>query len=107
MLISIIEQLNLYLQSLCFLFKENSDREWKFARSSIWMHYFERKSFLPNPLNVLPCVQDLLDIGHWCVVKIKNDHDQRAKFSTNVRVYFRLRWHCAMIVILGADLIIK
>ncbi len=32
-------------------------REWKFARTKLWISYFEAKSILPPPFNILPTVR--------------------------------------------------
>lgn len=37
----------------------NSDVEWKFARTQIWMDYFDGR-LLPPPFNILPSVQSVL-----------------------------------------------
>lgn len=34
--------------------KEHSDTEWKFARTRLWMSYFEEGSILPPPFNIIP-----------------------------------------------------
>lgn len=34
-----------------------SDTEWKFARTKLWMSYFEDGATLPPPFNVLPSVK--------------------------------------------------
>lgn len=34
--------------------QERSDVEWKFARSKLWMSYFEDGSTVPPPFNIIP-----------------------------------------------------
>ena len=36
---------------------DNSDSEWKFARTQIWVNYFDHGHSLPSPLNMVPTVQ--------------------------------------------------
>lgn len=36
------------------VFQEQSDTEWKFARTKLWMSFFEGSSTLPSPFNILP-----------------------------------------------------
>lgn len=40
-----------------FIFKERSDVEWKFARSKLWMSYFEDGDTVPPPFNLMPSVK--------------------------------------------------
>lgn len=39
-----------------------SDTEWKFARSQLWMSYFEDGSTVPPPFNLFPSTK-LLNVG--------------------------------------------
>ena len=66
------------------IMKENSDVEWKFARSRVWMMYFDTTSVLPHPLCLFPDVQDIMNIIEWFKVKIKKPDDKKAKWSTQV-----------------------
>lgn len=49
------------IQLFCF-FQEHSDTEWKFARTKLWMSYFEDSATLPPPFNVLPSVKWVIRI---------------------------------------------
>ena len=33
--------------------QDHADREWKFARSKLWMGYFDEGSTLPSPFNLI------------------------------------------------------
>ena len=44
------------MQDILFL-KERSDTEWKFARSHLWMSYFEEGDTVPPPFNMIPTVK--------------------------------------------------
>lgn len=39
------------------MYQEQSDTEWKFARTKLWMSYFDDGATLPPPFNVLPNVK--------------------------------------------------
>jgi transient receptor potential cation channel subfamily C member 4 len=46
--------------------QERSDLEWKFARSKLWMSYFDAEDILPPPFNIMPSpglFRDLLKLG--------------------------------------------
>ena len=49
-------------KSLYFLIilQEHSDVEWKFARTRLWMSYFEESATLPPPFNIMPTPKLLL-----------------------------------------------
>ena len=34
-------------------FQDHADREWKFARSKLWIGYFDEGSTLPSPFNII------------------------------------------------------
>ena len=34
--------------------QEKADTEWKFARSKLWISYFEEGGTLPPPFNIIP-----------------------------------------------------
>lgn len=38
-------------------FQEHSDTEWKFARTKLWLNFFEDSATLPPPFNILPSVK--------------------------------------------------
>ncbi|KAB7504943.1 Transient receptor potential protein [Armadillidium nasatum] len=38
----------------CFLLQEKCDMQWKFARSKLWMSYFEENDDVPPPFNLIP-----------------------------------------------------
>lgn len=40
-----------------FYLKERSDVEWKFARSKLWMSYFEDGDTVPPPFNLMPSIK--------------------------------------------------
>lgn len=40
--------------AVCFSFQDHADIEWKFARTKLWMSYFEEGGTLPSPFNIIP-----------------------------------------------------
>ncbi|XP_017839317.2 transient-receptor-potential-like protein isoform X2 [Drosophila busckii] len=58
--INVIVLLNLLIAMMSnsyAMIDQHSDTEWKFARTKLWMSYFEDSSTLPPPFNVLPSVK--------------------------------------------------
>ncbi len=53
------------------MIEQHSDTEWKFARTKLWMSYFEESATLPPPFNILP------NIKHFtrCCRKSKSKRD--------------------------------
>jgi hypothetical protein len=39
---------------ISLVLQEHSDTEWKFARTRLWMSYFEESATLPPPFNIFP-----------------------------------------------------
>ena len=68
------------------LFQENADREWKYARSVVWMQYLESKRMLPSPLNILPNVRNLVDVTSWIIAVCSYPRGVRARCSIQVHV---------------------
>ncbi|KAH8270758.1 hypothetical protein KR018_000206 [Drosophila ironensis] len=58
--INVIVLLNLLIAMMSnsyAMIDEHSDTEWKFARTKLWMSFFEDSATLPPPFNVLPSVK--------------------------------------------------
>ncbi|XP_065534424.1 short transient receptor potential channel 4 isoform X2 [Lathamus discolor] len=45
--------------------KDHADIEWKFARTKLWMSYFEEGGTLPTPFNVIPSPKSLWYLIKW------------------------------------------
>lgn len=45
-----------------YTFQERADTEWKFARSRLWVNYFEDGDTLPPPFNIMPRPKLLLKL---------------------------------------------
>ncbi|XP_077299447.1 transient receptor potential-like [Arctopsyche grandis] len=63
--INVIVLLNLLIAMMSnsyAMIDEHSDVEWKFARTRLWMSYFEQGATLPPPFNILPTPKLLFKI---------------------------------------------
>ncbi|XP_045695083.1 short transient receptor potential channel 4 isoform X2 [Phyllostomus hastatus] len=47
------------------LIADHADIEWKFARTKLWMSYFEEGGTLPTPFNVVPSPKSLWYLVKW------------------------------------------
>lgn len=45
--------------------QDHADIEWKFARTKLWMSYFEEGGTLPTPFNVIPSPKSLWYLIKW------------------------------------------
>ncbi|XP_039601753.1 short transient receptor potential channel 4b isoform X2 [Polypterus senegalus] len=57
------------------LIADHADIEWKFARTKLWMSYFEEGGTLPPPFNIIPSPKSVWHLLKWikrhvCKVKI-------------------------------------
>lgn len=46
-------------------FQERADTEWKFARSKLWISYFEEGGTVPPPFNIIPTPKSLWYLVRW------------------------------------------
>ncbi|XP_019868467.2 transient receptor potential-gamma protein [Aethina tumida] len=66
--INIVVLLNLLIAMMNHsyqLISERADTEWKFARSKLWISYFEEGGTVPPPFNVIPTPKTLWYIIQW------------------------------------------
>ncbi|XP_065219148.1 transient receptor potential-gamma protein-like [Planococcus citri] len=78
--ISIVVLLNLLIammnHSYEYIFK-HADIEWKFARSKLWISYFEEGGTVPVPFNIIPSPKSFWYVFRWnyrkCCPKRKED----------------------------------
>ncbi|XP_014207630.1 transient-receptor-potential-like protein [Copidosoma floridanum] len=95
--INIIVLLNLLIAMMSnsyTIIEEHSDTEWKFARTKLWMSYFEAGGTLPPPFNVLPHPKMLLrvcGIQHKSEFK-RNSIRRRAREHKYNEVMNALKW---------------
>ncbi len=50
---------------VCFAFQDHADIEWKFARTKLWMSYFEEGGTLPSPFNIIPSPKSVYYLIGW------------------------------------------
>ncbi|XP_060800629.1 transient receptor potential-gamma protein isoform X2 [Amyelois transitella] len=66
--INVIVLLNLLIAMMNHsyqLISERADVEWKFARSKLWISYFEEGGTVPPPFNVIPSPKSILYAWRW------------------------------------------
>ncbi|XP_072941710.1 transient receptor potential-gamma protein-like [Epargyreus clarus] len=66
--INVIVLLNLLIAMMNHSYQlifERADVEWKFARSKLWISYFEEGGTVPPPFNVVPSPKSLLYAWRW------------------------------------------
>ena len=76
--------------SLSFL-QEKADIEWKFARSKLWISYFEDGGTVPPPFNIIPTPKSLYYLCRWAYLKMcgRRSNHQKKEFLKTVR---KLNW---------------
>ncbi|KAB0799048.1 hypothetical protein PPYR_06928 [Photinus pyralis] len=80
--INVIVLLNLLIAMMSnsyAMIDEHSDTEWKFARTKLWLSYFEEGNTLPPPFNVFPTMKTLAK-----AFKLRRK-DKERNLSTNSR----------------------
>ena len=75
------------------LFQDHADREWKFARSKLWMGYFDEGSTLPPPFNLIVSPKSIYRLGKklynmlcMCFFKRKRKRKPRKSIDGTVKV---------------------
>ncbi|KAI1285513.1 Transient receptor potential-gamma protein [Halotydeus destructor] len=61
------------------IISEQADTEWKFARTKLWMSYFEDGGTVPIPFNIIPTPKSLAYFSSWICKKFFS----RTKFAKN------------------------
>uniref|UniRef100_A0ABK8G6C4 Transient receptor ion channel domain-containing protein n=1 Tax=Anopheles gambiae TaxID=7165 RepID=A0ABK8G6C4_ANOGA len=105
--INVIVLLNLLIAMMSnsyAMIDEHSDTEWKFARTRLWMSYFEESSTLPPPFNIFPNMKHVMrlfgkkkkrDLKRESTIRRKEDKE-RAERYTNVMRALVWRYVSAM-----------
>ncbi|CRK91249.1 CLUMA_CG004929, isoform A [Clunio marinus] len=97
--INIIVLLNMLIAMMSNSYQiisERSDKEWKFARSHLWISYFDDGATLPPPFNLFPTVK-VVRCGEnkRCTVSIKKRSQEKArKRHDNVMKLLVRRYVC-------------
>ena len=55
---------------LLFYLQEKADIEWKFARSKLWISYFEDGGTVPPPFNIIPTPKSVFYLIRWAYLKM-------------------------------------
>lgn len=89
----------------CVLRQERADVEWKFARSKLWISYFEEGGTVPPPFNVVPSPKSLLYTWSWLQRRLcgharaKREHMRTIRVRRRaLRSYRRRLWHSTLTV---------
>uniref|UniRef100_A0A8C4WZV8 Transient receptor ion channel domain-containing protein n=1 Tax=Eptatretus burgeri TaxID=7764 RepID=A0A8C4WZV8_EPTBU len=68
------------------LIQDHADIEWKFARTKLWMSYFEEGATLPPPFNIIPSPKSawylLCYLRDNLLCRRREDHKKRHTFGT-------------------------
>uniref|UniRef100_UPI00358F4A12 short transient receptor potential channel 4-like n=2 Tax=Myxine glutinosa TaxID=7769 RepID=UPI00358F4A12 len=68
------------------LIADHADIEWKFARTKLWMSYFEEGATLPPPFNIIPSPKSawylLCYLRDNLLCRRRDDHKKRHTFGT-------------------------
>ncbi|CAD7088934.1 unnamed protein product [Hermetia illucens] len=92
--INVIVLLNLLIAMMSnsyAMIEEHSDTEWKFARTKLWLNFFEDSATLPPPFNILPSVKWITRIFRKSRKEIlrkqhqKRDTDQENRYTNIMR----------------------
>ena len=74
--------------------QNDADTEWKFARSRLWMSYFEEGGTVPAPFNIVPTPKTVWYILRWfrdrfcrCSTRAKNNKWQSIRVSIQVHTH--------------------
>lgn len=91
---------NFFVFQYCFR-QERADVEWKFARSRLWISYFEEGGTCPPPFNIIPAPKSIWYIIQWMKKKffgrsktIKKEHMKTIRVSFLVIYYFFVSGWC-------------
>ncbi|KAK6630213.1 hypothetical protein RUM43_015006 [Polyplax serrata] len=79
--INIVVLLNLLIAMMNHsyqLISERADVEWKFARSKLWISYFEEGGTVPPPFNIIPTCKSVCYFIQWMYRKLCG-HSRAAK----------------------------
>lgn len=93
--INVIVLLNLLIAMMSnsyAMIDEHSDTEWKFARTKLWLKYFEEGSTLPPPFNIFPRPKMFLKL---CGIRKK---DKLRRMSTKVGI-LQFQTTCSKLIV--------
>ncbi|KAG5683126.1 hypothetical protein PVAND_012426 [Polypedilum vanderplanki] len=95
--INVIVLLNLLIAMMSnsyAMIEEHSDTEWKFARTKLWMSYFDESATLPPPFNIFPNVKHFTkccrsskkrDINRESTIRRKEEKERDNRYTAVMR----------------------
>ncbi|XP_026317989.1 transient-receptor-potential-like protein isoform X2 [Hyposmocoma kahamanoa] len=92
--INVIVLLNLLIAMMSnsyAMIDEHSDVEWKFARTRLWMSYFEESATLPPPFNILPTPKllfKMLGLRKKDKLRKMKEKEQKDKDNADVHIHY-------------------
>ncbi|NXS43944.1 TRPC5 protein, partial [Balaeniceps rex] len=71
------------------LIADHADIEWKFARTKLWMSYFDEGATLPPPFNIIPSPKSVWYLCKWIHSHLcpGNDSDNEQKRHENLKTF--------------------
>ncbi|KAK1212628.1 TRPC5 protein, partial [Pygoscelis papua] len=71
------------------LIADHADIEWKFARTKLWMSYFDEGATLPPPFNIVPSPKSVWYLCKWLHNQLcpGNDSDDEQKRHENLKTF--------------------
>uniref|UniRef100_A0A8C6ITH0 Uncharacterized protein n=1 Tax=Melopsittacus undulatus TaxID=13146 RepID=A0A8C6ITH0_MELUD len=71
------------------LIADHADIEWKFARTKLWMSYFDEGATLPPPFNIIPSPKSVWYLCKWLHNHLcpGNDSDNEQKRHENLKTF--------------------
>ncbi|NWR68960.1 TRPC5 protein, partial [Centropus unirufus] len=71
------------------LIADHADIEWKFARTKLWMSYFDEGATLPPPFNIVPSPKSVWYLCKWIHNQLcpGNDSDDEQKRHENLKTF--------------------
>ncbi|NXE23893.1 TRPC5 protein, partial [Ardeotis kori] len=71
------------------LIADHADIEWKFARTKLWMSYFDEGATLPPPFNIIPSPKSVWYLCKWIHNRLcpGNDSDNEQKRHENLKTF--------------------
>lgn len=72
-----------------FLSQDHADIEWKFARTKLWMSYFDEGATLPPPFNIVPSPKSVWYLCKWIHNQLcpGDDSDNEQKRHENLKTF--------------------
>ncbi|XP_053966851.1 transient-receptor-potential-like protein [Anastrepha ludens] len=88
--INVIVLLNLLIAMMSnsyAMIDEHSDTEWKFARTKLWMSYFEDSATLPPPFNIMPSAKWLIRVFRKSSKEIDKKRSKKRQIKDQQNAY--------------------